>query len=98
VQGRVHEVEVDLSTDTGPAELVAAALEQGPVDILINNAGAVTPRLNGFVAVTDDQWWTTLTLTLMAIRTTRAILPHARRRARRHRQHCVRERVPARRP
>jgi NAD(P)-dependent dehydrogenase (short-subunit alcohol dehydrogenase family) len=75
--GWVEELEVDLSTATGPAQVVAAALEHGNVDILINNAGGVTPRLEGSRAVTDDQWWSTLTLVLMAaVRTTRAMLPH----------------------
>ncbi|HET9256399.1 MAG TPA: oxidoreductase [Pseudonocardiaceae bacterium] len=74
--GQVHFVTVDLSTVTGPAELVTAALEHGPVDILVNNVGGVTPRLNGFLAVTDEQWSASLTLTfLAAVRTTRATLP-----------------------
>lgn len=34
-----HPVAVDLSTREGPGELVSAALEQGPVRVLINNAG-----------------------------------------------------------
>src|SRR5579864_210888 len=75
--GWADEVQVDLSTGLGPAEAVAAALEHGPVDILINNAGGVAPRLDGSGSVTDEQWWATLTLVLMAaVRTTRAVLPH----------------------
>jgi NAD(P)-dependent dehydrogenase (short-subunit alcohol dehydrogenase family) len=36
----------------------------------------VIPRLDGFAAVTDDQWSRSLTLNLMAaVRTTRAALP-----------------------
>ena len=74
--GLVQVVEVDLSTETGPAELVAAALERGRLDIVVNNVGAVTPRLDGFLSVTDEQWWFSLTLNLMsAVRTTRAALP-----------------------
>jgi NAD(P)-dependent dehydrogenase (short-subunit alcohol dehydrogenase family) len=74
--GQVHEIKVDLSTATGPAELVAAAREHGALDILVNNVGAVTPRLDGFLAVTDEQWSSSLTLTfLAAVRTTRAALP-----------------------
>jgi NAD(P)-dependent dehydrogenase (short-subunit alcohol dehydrogenase family) len=74
--GSVHEVKVDLATAEGPGELVAAALERGPLDVLVNNVGAVTPRLGGFVEVTDEQWWRSLTLTFMAaVRTTRAVLP-----------------------
>src|SRR6202035_3592318 len=81
--GAVVHVPVDLSSDEGPAQLVAAALGGGPIDILVNNAGAVTPRVDGFTSVTDEQWWTTLTLTFMAaVRTTRALLPHMLERGR----------------
>jgi NAD(P)-dependent dehydrogenase (short-subunit alcohol dehydrogenase family) len=74
--GRVREVSVDLATADGPADLVADALEDGPIDILVNNVGAVTPRLDGFLEVTDEQWLRSLTLTFMAaVRTTRAVLP-----------------------
>ena len=74
--GGVTAVEVDLSTAGGPAELVAAALDRGGLDILVNNVGQVSPRLNGFLMVTDDQWLQSLNLNLMAaVRTTRAALP-----------------------
>ena len=44
--------------------------------MLVNNVGAVTPRLDGFLAVTDDEWMHSLTLGFMAaVRTTRAALP-----------------------
>ena len=72
----MRQVSVDLSTADGPAELVASALEDGPLDVLVNNVGAVTPRLDGFLSVTDDQWLQSLTLGFMAaVRTTRAALP-----------------------
>jgi len=75
-------VPVDLATPAGPVALVARAAELGGIDILINNAGAVTPRPEGFVSVTDEDWDRTLTLTLMAaVRTTRAALPEMVRRA-----------------
>jgi NAD(P)-dependent dehydrogenase (short-subunit alcohol dehydrogenase family) len=75
--GQATEVQVDLSSETGPSQLVAAALDGGSIEILINNAGGVTPRVNGFASVTDDQWSYSLNLTLMAaVRTTRAALPH----------------------
>jgi NAD(P)-dependent dehydrogenase (short-subunit alcohol dehydrogenase family) len=81
--GRVTAVTVDLTAASGPEDLVAAALADGPVDILINNAGAVTPRLGGFLSVSDDDWWHSLQLTfLSAVRTTRAVLPHMLERAR----------------
>jgi NAD(P)-dependent dehydrogenase (short-subunit alcohol dehydrogenase family) len=74
--GRVQDVEVDLSTPTGPPDLIDRALAGGPVDVLVNNVGAVTPRLDGFLSVTDEQWEATFTLTLMAaVRATRAVLP-----------------------
>jgi NAD(P)-dependent dehydrogenase (short-subunit alcohol dehydrogenase family) len=74
--GRVRHVAVDLSTAEGPVELVARAEADGPVDILVNNVGAVTPRLDGFLAVTDAEWEATLNLTLLAaVRATRAALP-----------------------
>ncbi|GAB7184678.1 oxidoreductase [Kitasatospora sp. Ki12] len=71
-------VEVDLATPEGPAELVAAAVAaHGGVDVLVNNVGAVRPRLDGFSAITDADWDWTLTLNLMtAVRATRAALPH----------------------
>ena len=44
--------------------------------MLVNNVGAVKPHLDGFLSVTDDQWFFSLTLNLMAaVRTTRAALP-----------------------
>jgi NAD(P)-dependent dehydrogenase (short-subunit alcohol dehydrogenase family) len=74
--GQVHEVQVDLSTADGPERLVAAAREHGSLDVLVNNVGAVTPRLNGFLEITDEEWLRTLNLTfLAAVRTTRAALP-----------------------
>ncbi len=75
-QGHVQPVLVDLATPGGPVDLVAAALDRGGLDILVNNVGQVSPRLNGFLMVTDDQWMHSLNLNLMAaVRTTRAALP-----------------------
>jgi NAD(P)-dependent dehydrogenase (short-subunit alcohol dehydrogenase family) len=66
-------VPVDLATAD---QLLAAALARGRVDILVNNVGAVGTRLDGFLAVTDEQWLTSLNLNLMAaVRMTRAVLP-----------------------
>jgi NAD(P)-dependent dehydrogenase (short-subunit alcohol dehydrogenase family) len=74
--GAVEAVAVDLSTPTGPADLVAVALAHGRVDILVNNVGAATPRVAGFLGVTDEQWLATLNINLMAaVRTVRAALP-----------------------
>ena len=76
--GGVLAVEVDLTASDGPAELIAAAvLAFGGLDILVNNVGAVRPRVDGFQAVTDDDWTATLAVNfLAAVRTTRAALPH----------------------
>ncbi len=74
--GSVTAVSVDLSTAAGPAALVEAALAGGRIDILVNNVGAVTPRVDGFLSVTDEQWLGSLNLTFMAaVRTVRAALP-----------------------
>jgi NAD(P)-dependent dehydrogenase (short-subunit alcohol dehydrogenase family) len=75
-EGQVVHIGVDLSGHEGPSQLVNAALKAGPIDILINNAGAVTPRLGGFTSVTDEQWSTTMALTFMAaVRAARDVLP-----------------------
>ncbi|MCX4098533.1 SDR family NAD(P)-dependent oxidoreductase [Nocardia sp. alder85J] len=72
--GRVRCVTTDLTDPAAPAELVAAAGER--IDILVNNVGGAPPRTAGFLAVTDEQWQTTLELNLLAaVRTTRAVLP-----------------------
>jgi NAD(P)-dependent dehydrogenase (short-subunit alcohol dehydrogenase family) len=75
-RGDVHHVAVDLSGLSGPTELIAAAREHGPIDVLVNNVGAVTARLDGFLAIPDDAWLAALNLNfLAAVRTTRAALP-----------------------
>jgi NAD(P)-dependent dehydrogenase (short-subunit alcohol dehydrogenase family) len=74
----VYPVAVDLATADGPSQLVDQAVTRfGGVDILINNVGAVRPRIGGFHSITDDDWLSTLTLDLLAaVRATRAALPH----------------------
>ncbi|MEY9964326.1 NAD(P)-dependent dehydrogenase (short-subunit alcohol dehydrogenase family) [Streptacidiphilus sp. MAP12-16] len=76
-QSDVLAVEVDLTASDGPAELVSAAtFAYGGLDVLVNNVGAVRPRVDGFLAVTDDDWAATLAVNfLAAVRTTRAALP-----------------------
>jgi len=76
--GRVHPVAVDLTTPDGPARLVAEAVATlGGLDILVNNVGAIRPRLGGFLSVTDEDWTWGLTINfLSAVRTTHAALPH----------------------
>jgi NAD(P)-dependent dehydrogenase (short-subunit alcohol dehydrogenase family) len=72
--GSVTAVEVDLAHPDGPARLVGSAGDH--VDILINNVGAAPPRLNGFLAITDEMWHKTIELDLMAsVRATRTAIP-----------------------
>jgi NAD(P)-dependent dehydrogenase (short-subunit alcohol dehydrogenase family) len=73
----VHPVLVDLTTPDGPARIVDEAVREfGGLDVLVNNVGAVRPRLDGFLALTDDDWDWALTINFLAVRTTRAALPH----------------------
>ncbi|GAA2989623.1 SDR family NAD(P)-dependent oxidoreductase [Kitasatospora sp. NPDC127116] len=71
-------VEVDLAVPDGPGRLVADAVQRhGGLDVLVNNVGAVRPRVDGFPATTDADWEWTFTVNLMtAVRATRAALPH----------------------
>jgi len=75
---QVYPVAVDLGTPDGPARFVDEAVAAlGGLDILVNNVGAVRPRTGGFLSVTDEDWLSTLTINLLvAVRTTRAALPH----------------------
>ncbi|HEX4433455.1 MAG TPA: oxidoreductase [Acidimicrobiales bacterium] len=74
--GSVESAAVDLATPSGAADLAAAALAHGRIDILVNNVGAAKTRLDGFLSITDEDWTTSLTLNLMAaVRMTRAVLP-----------------------
>jgi NAD(P)-dependent dehydrogenase (short-subunit alcohol dehydrogenase family) len=75
--GGVREVAVDLARPGGPAELVAAAAEEGSIDVLVNNVGAVKVRTRGFLEISDDEWLATFQLSfLAAVRTARAVVPH----------------------
>jgi NAD(P)-dependent dehydrogenase (short-subunit alcohol dehydrogenase family) len=72
--GSVQVVTVDLGDPDGPATLVRAAGER--IDVLVNNVGAGTPRVGGFLSVTDEEWVATLNINfLAAVRATRAVLP-----------------------
>jgi NAD(P)-dependent dehydrogenase (short-subunit alcohol dehydrogenase family) len=78
----VQVVRVDLTETAGPQFLVDQAISRhGALDILVNNVGAVRPRPDGFLTVTDDDWQATLTINfLVAVRSLRAALPHLVRR------------------
>src|SRR6188768_581249 len=79
----VRSMRVDLSTDTGPAALIAHAIDQYEhLDVVVNNVGGVRPRPEGYLAVTDADWTSTFTLNFFAAqRTMRAALPHLLRRS-----------------
>jgi NAD(P)-dependent dehydrogenase (short-subunit alcohol dehydrogenase family) len=71
---QIDVVEVDLAHPEGPRRLVDAGGAQ--LDILVNNVGAARPRLEGFLAVTDEMWSETLNLDLMAaVRAMRTAIP-----------------------
>lgn len=67
-------VPVELTQPEGASTLGEAA---GPrIDYLVNNVGTSVPRAGGFAQVSDDQWWSSLELNLMAaVRVTRMVLP-----------------------
>ena len=70
-------VTADVATAEGPKALVAAAVQRGGIDIVVNNAGAVTPRFDGILSVSDDDWLDSLAVNfLSAVRTTREAIPH----------------------
>ena len=77
-QQDVHPVLVDLTTPDGPAGLITEAVSRfDAIDILVNNVGAVRPRLDGFLALTDQDWDWAMTINFFAaMRTMRAALPH----------------------
>ena len=73
---RVKPVAVDLLAPTGPAGLVDRAVADfGRVDVLVNNVGGVRLRLNGFLAVSDDDFeWALQMNFFINLRATRAAL------------------------
>ena len=72
----VRAVSADLATAEGAQHLFDEVAKVGPVDVLVNNVGAGSPRLAGVAAVTDEQWLATLTINLLStVRVTRAALP-----------------------
>jgi NAD(P)-dependent dehydrogenase (short-subunit alcohol dehydrogenase family) len=73
---RVTSLSVDLATAQGPAQLVARAIEKhGRVDVLVNNMGAVRLRMNGFLAISDEEFeWALQMNFFAALRATRAAI------------------------
>lgn len=75
-----HDVQVvraDLTDPSAPDRVVAEAVARfGRLDVVVNNVGAVRPRLGGFLEVTDADWDQTLTINLLAaVRVVRAAIP-----------------------
>jgi len=65
---------VDLADPDGPARLVGDAVQRhGRLDILVNNVGAVRPRLGGFLSIDDEDFEGSMRLNFYAaLRATRA--------------------------
>jgi NAD(P)-dependent dehydrogenase (short-subunit alcohol dehydrogenase family) len=70
----VTATEVDLVERSGSTRLVVEAVDlHGRVDILVNNVGGGTVRLDGFLNVSDDDFERSMQLNFFAaVRTTRA--------------------------
>lgn len=70
-------VQADLGSRTGVDAVVRAVKERlGGVDILVNNVGGSSAPSGGVLALSDDDWQTTLEANLMAaVRLDRAFLP-----------------------
>jgi NAD(P)-dependent dehydrogenase (short-subunit alcohol dehydrogenase family) len=75
---RVTGVPIDLSPPGAAAQLVQRAIDDhGRLDVLVNNVGAVRLRLDGFLAMSDEDFEWALQLNFfIALRATRAALAH----------------------
>src|SRR5258705_449543 len=75
---RVTGVAADLSEAEAPAQLIRRAIDDhGRLDVLVNNVGAVRLRLDGFLALSDEDFEWALELNFfIALRATRAALAH----------------------
>jgi NAD(P)-dependent dehydrogenase (short-subunit alcohol dehydrogenase family) len=73
---RVTGVAGDLAEADAPAQLIARAIEEyGRLDVLVNNVGALQLRLEGFLAVSDEDFERAMQLNFfIALRATRAAL------------------------
>jgi NAD(P)-dependent dehydrogenase (short-subunit alcohol dehydrogenase family) len=78
VLDRVTGVAVDLSEAGAPGRLIQRAIDDhGRLDVLVNNVGAVRLRLEGFLAVSDEDFeWAMQLNFFIALRATRAALAH----------------------
>lgn len=73
----VEFVTADLATPNGVQHLADQARNLlGDIDIIVNNAGAVTPHLGGVLDIPDDEWLGDLQINfLAAVRLNAALLP-----------------------
>lgn len=69
-------IQGDITTLAGANAVAGEALKiLGGLDILINNAGAATPRLPGIEAISDEDWLDSLMINFMsAVRVTNPLL------------------------
>ena len=67
---------VDLSTPSGPADLIGRAVDaHGSVDVLVNNVGAVRMRGEGFLGTSDEDFeWAMAMNFFIALRASRAAI------------------------
>jgi NAD(P)-dependent dehydrogenase (short-subunit alcohol dehydrogenase family) len=74
----VSAMALDLSAADAPGRLVQRAVdEHGRIDVLVNNVGAVRLRLDGFLAVSDEEFaWAMQLNFFTALRATRAAITH----------------------
>lgn len=72
----VTALDVDLASPDGPGRLVDLAVStHGRVDILVNNVGAARIRLEGFLALSDADFESSMNINFYAaIRATRAVV------------------------
>ncbi|MEK6252789.1 MAG: oxidoreductase [Actinomycetota bacterium] len=72
----VTAVALDLASPEGPAQLIQRATERhGPIDVLVNNVGAVRMRLEGFFGTSDEDFeWAMQMNFFIALRASRAAL------------------------
>lgn len=70
-------IAADMALPETPGKIVRSAVKHfGQVDILVNNAAAVTVR-GGFLDVSDEQWTDSFNLNFMSyVRMSRAVLPY----------------------
>jgi NAD(P)-dependent dehydrogenase (short-subunit alcohol dehydrogenase family) len=74
---RYLHITADLSLAESPKIVVERAMQHfRRIDVLVNNAGAVSVR-DGFLDVTDEMWQSTMELNFMGyVRMCREVLPH----------------------